>query len=106
MSKRKRVAVGAVGAVGVKDSTGSSSSSGSGSGSSSSSGTCGSSSDSASGSASGTCSGGGNGGGGPTASCSYWLFKSEPDEFGMDHLLHEPEQTACWDGVRNYQVTQ
>jgi predicted RNA-binding protein with PUA-like domain len=24
----------------------------------------------------------------------------------MDHLLHEPEQTACWDGVRNYQVTQ
>ena len=84
-------------------STGSSS----GSGSSSSSGTCGSSSDSASGSASGTCSGGGGSGGdGPTASCSYWLFKSEPDEFGMDHLLHEPEQTACWDGVRNYQVTQ
>ena len=34
----------------------------------------------------------------------YWLFKSEPNVFGYHHLLMEPEQTACWDGVRNYQV--
>lgn len=34
----------------------------------------------------------------------YWLMKSEPDVFGYDHLLAEPEQTALWDGVRNYQA--
>lgn len=40
----------------------------------------------------------------PTPERSYWLFKSEPDDFGMNHLLEEKQQTACWDGVRNYQA--
>lgn len=35
---------------------------------------------------------------------SYWLFKSEPDVFGIDHLAKRPNQTEHWDGVRNYQV--
>ena len=34
----------------------------------------------------------------------YWLMKSEPDVFGYDHLLAQPQQTALWDGVRNYQA--
>jgi len=43
----------------------------------------------------------------------YWLFKSEPEsrfekgidmKFGFDDLKAEPDQTACWDGVRNYQA--
>lgn len=34
----------------------------------------------------------------------YWLMKSEPDVFGWEHLLAEPEQSALWDGVRNYQA--
>ena len=34
----------------------------------------------------------------------YWLFKSEPTEFSFADLLAEPDQTAEWDGVRNYQV--
>src|SRR5262245_45338141 len=34
----------------------------------------------------------------------YWLFKSEPSAFGIDHLVHSPRQTAPWDGVRNYQA--
>jgi predicted RNA-binding protein with PUA-like domain len=34
----------------------------------------------------------------------YWLFKSEPGEFSFSDLLAEPDQTAEWDGVRNYQV--
>ena len=35
---------------------------------------------------------------------SYWIFKSEPDEYGIDHLAAEPGQTTCWDGIRNYQA--
>ena len=35
---------------------------------------------------------------------NYWLFKSEPDEFGIDHLLAQKKQTARWDGIRNYQA--
>ncbi len=35
---------------------------------------------------------------------SYWLMKSEPDAFGIDHLARAPQQTAAWDGVRNYQA--
>jgi predicted RNA-binding protein with PUA-like domain len=35
---------------------------------------------------------------------TYWLMKSEPDTFGVDHLLRAPRQTAGWDGVRNYQA--
>ena len=34
----------------------------------------------------------------------YWLFKSEPSAFGIDHLAKSPRQTAPWDGVRNYQA--
>lgn len=34
----------------------------------------------------------------------YWLLKSDPDTFGMRHLKKSPEQTTCWDGVRNYQA--
>ena len=31
----------------------------------------------------------------------YWLVKSEPDVFSFDDLLAAPEQTTCWDSVRN-----
>ncbi|MBR57421.1 MAG: EVE domain-containing protein [Myxococcales bacterium] len=34
----------------------------------------------------------------------YWLMKSEPDVYGFDDLLAEPNQTDHWDGVRNYQA--
>lgn len=33
-----------------------------------------------------------------------WLFKSEPDVFGIDDLAAQPDQTDHWDGVRNYQA--
>jgi predicted RNA-binding protein with PUA-like domain len=35
---------------------------------------------------------------------NYWLFKSEPETFGIDALQKKPKQTEHWDGVRNYQV--
>ena len=35
---------------------------------------------------------------------NYWLMKSEPDVFGIDDLKAKPDQTAHWDGVRNYQA--
>lgn len=35
---------------------------------------------------------------------NYWLMKSEPDVFGIDHLAARPGQTEPWDGVRNYQA--
>ena len=34
----------------------------------------------------------------------YWLFKSEPSAFSIDHLAKSPKRTAPWDGVRNYQA--
>lgn len=34
----------------------------------------------------------------------YWLVKSEPDEFSIDDLASQNEQTTHWDGVRNYQA--
>ena len=43
----------------------------------------------------------------------YWLMKSEPEsrfengvdvKFGLEDLKIEPDQTAFWDGVRNYQA--
>ena len=34
----------------------------------------------------------------------YWLFKSEPNAYSFDDLLGEDEQTAEWDGIRNYQA--
>lgn len=33
-----------------------------------------------------------------------WLFKSEPDVFGWDHLTAKGETGEEWDGVRNYQA--
>ena len=35
---------------------------------------------------------------------NYWLMKSEPDAFGINHLKDRPKQTEHWDGVRNYQA--
>jgi predicted RNA-binding protein with PUA-like domain len=35
---------------------------------------------------------------------NYWLMKSEPDVFGIDHLESRPKKTEPWDGVRNYQA--
>lgn len=34
----------------------------------------------------------------------YWLMKSEPETFGIEHLLAAKNRTHCWDGVRNYQA--
>jgi len=34
----------------------------------------------------------------------YWLMKSEPDVFGIEHLARSPKRTVSWAGVRNYQV--
>ncbi len=31
----------------------------------------------------------------------YWLIKSEPDVFSFDDLRAAPNQTTCWDSVRN-----
>ncbi|MFZ2507972.1 MAG: EVE domain-containing protein [Steroidobacteraceae bacterium] len=35
---------------------------------------------------------------------NYWLMKSEPATFGIDHLARARRQSAAWDGVRNYQA--
>jgi predicted RNA-binding protein with PUA-like domain len=32
----------------------------------------------------------------------YWLFKSEPESYSIDHLA--ADRTTHWDGVRNYQA--
>ncbi|CAG5118483.1 unnamed protein product, partial [Candidula unifasciata] len=49
----------------------------------------------------------------PSAVYSHWLVKSEPGsryekgidmKFSFDDLKVSPDQTACWDGVRNYQA--
>ncbi|XP_030078273.1 thymocyte nuclear protein 1 isoform X1 [Microcaecilia unicolor] len=46
-------------------------------------------------------------------SYSHWLLKSEPEsrlengvdmKFSIEDLKAQPNQTACWDGVRNYQA--
>jgi predicted RNA-binding protein with PUA-like domain len=34
----------------------------------------------------------------------YWLMKSEPGTFGIDHLARAPGRRSGWDGVRNYQA--
>ena len=34
----------------------------------------------------------------------YWLMKSEPDTFGINHLKASPKRASMWDGVRNYQA--
>lgn len=33
---------------------------------------------------------------------AYWLMKSEPDTYSIDHL--KKEGTGMWEGCRNYQV--
>ncbi len=33
-----------------------------------------------------------------------WLFKSNPDTYGIGDLEDEPDRTTRWDGVRNYQA--
>jgi predicted RNA-binding protein with PUA-like domain len=35
---------------------------------------------------------------------NYWLMKSEPETFGIEHLQQASNNTHCWDGVRNYQA--
>ncbi|KAM4567054.1 uncharacterized protein PAE49_010515 [Odontesthes bonariensis] len=48
-----------------------------------------------------------------SADHSLWLMKSEPEsrfengidvKFGIEDLKALPDQTSCWDGVRNYQA--
>ena len=34
----------------------------------------------------------------------YWLVKSEPGDYSFQDLQAEEDQTAEWDGVRNYQA--
>lgn len=34
----------------------------------------------------------------------HWLMKTEPRCFSIDDLAAAPDQTTCWDGVRNYQA--
>jgi len=33
-----------------------------------------------------------------------WLFKSDPETFGIRELEESPQSTTMWDGVRNYQA--
>jgi predicted RNA-binding protein with PUA-like domain len=35
---------------------------------------------------------------------SYWLFKSEPDEFGIVDLKNSKGGISRWDGIRNFQA--
>jgi predicted RNA-binding protein with PUA-like domain len=35
---------------------------------------------------------------------SFWLMKSEPDEFSIDDLAAAPRKTTAWFGVRNFQA--
>ena len=35
---------------------------------------------------------------------NYWLMKSEPESYSIDHLENDKDQTTHWDGVRNYQA--
>ncbi|WP_445360630.1 EVE domain-containing protein [Microbulbifer sp. EKSA005] len=35
---------------------------------------------------------------------TYWLFKSEPDEYSLQDLAAESSGCGRWDGIRNYQA--
>ncbi|MGE4647546.1 MAG: EVE domain-containing protein [Arenicellales bacterium] len=35
---------------------------------------------------------------------AYWLMKSEPDVYSIDHLRSQKNKTDYWDGIRNYQA--
>ena len=39
-----------------------------------------------------------------SVSMKYWLMKTDPEEFSLEDLKKCPNQTECWDGVRNYQA--
>jgi predicted RNA-binding protein with PUA-like domain len=34
----------------------------------------------------------------------FWLLKSEPEVFSIDHLARAKNETTFWDGVRNFQA--
>ena len=34
----------------------------------------------------------------------FWLVKTEPECFSIQHLAKQLKQTTCWSGVRNYQA--
>ena len=34
----------------------------------------------------------------------YWLMKSEPDVYSIDHLSVQKQKIDHWDGIRNYQA--
>jgi len=34
----------------------------------------------------------------------FWLMKTEPATFSVDHLAAAPGRKSVWDGVRNYQA--
>lgn len=34
----------------------------------------------------------------------YWLMKTEPSTFSIHDFLTKPDQTDCWEGIRNYQA--
>jgi len=34
----------------------------------------------------------------------YWLMKSEPEEYSIDDLVADTDQSTHWDGIRNYQA--
>lgn len=34
----------------------------------------------------------------------FWLMKSEPDVYGIDHLHAQKGKRDHWDGIRNYQA--
>ncbi len=35
---------------------------------------------------------------------TYWLMKSEPAVYGIDHLRAQKRRIDHWDGIRNYQA--
>ncbi len=35
---------------------------------------------------------------------AYWLMKSEPAVYGIDHLRAQKRRIDHWDGIRNYQA--
>jgi len=35
---------------------------------------------------------------------NYWLIKSEPSSFSIDHLAKARDSTTSWNGVRNFQA--
>ena len=37
---------------------------------------------------------------------SYWLLKSEPDVWSIEHQKKVGDKGAAWDGVRNYQAAK